>query len=68
MNRGRERNLLQEGFGLPSGVFWLEVFVGFHFVFYGQQLPLQFVPEVGQGVSNMVGELLNETKQNGTAD
>lgn len=53
---------LKQCFGLPGGVFWLEVFVGFYFVFYGQQLSLQFVPEVGQGVSDVVGKLLNKTK------
>lgn len=35
-------------------------------MFYGEQLSLQFVPEVGQGVSNMVGKLLNKTQQNQT--
>lgn len=32
-------------------------------MFYGEQLGLQFVPEVWQGVPNVVGELLNKTKQ-----
>lgn len=57
---------LQQSFGLPRRVFRFEVFVGFYFVFYGEQLSLQFVPEVGQGVSNMVGKLLNKTQQNQT--
>lgn len=64
VEQGRERGSLQQGFGLPGGVLGLEVLVGFHFVFYGQHLGLQLVPEVWQGVSNVIGELLNKTKQN----
>lgn len=33
-------------------------------MFYGQQLALQFAPEAREGVSNVVGELLNQMKQN----
>lgn len=60
------RGSLQQGFGLPGGVLGLEVLVGVDFVFYGEQLGLQFVPEGWQGVSNVVGKLLNKTKQNHT--
>lgn len=57
------RGSLQQRFGLPGGVLGLEVLVGVHLVFYGEQLGLQLVPEGRQGVSNVVGELLNETEQ-----
>lgn len=59
-----KRDSLQQSLGLPGGVFRLEVLVGFHFMLDGQQLSLQFVPEVWEGVPNVVGKLLNKTKQN----
>lgn len=64
LNKGGQEDSLQQCLGLPGGVLWLEVFVGFHFMFYGEQLSLQLVPEVWQGISNVVGKLLNKTKQN----
>lgn len=38
--REGQGDLLQQRLGLPGGVFWLEVFVGFHFMLYGEQLSL----------------------------
>lgn len=47
-NEQRERgDPLQQSFCLPRGVFRFEVFEGFDFMFDGEQLSLEFVPEVG---------------------
>ena len=48
---------LQHGLGLDARVVRLEVFVLLHFLLQAQHLPLQPVPQRGQGVPDVVGQL-----------
>ena len=50
-------NHLQHGLCLDARVVGLEVFVLLHFLLQAQHLPLQPVPQRGQGVTNVVGQL-----------
>lgn len=55
---------LQQCFGLPGGVLWLEVFVGFQFhVLWTATGPVVCFWKLGRVSSNVVGKLLNKTKQ-----
>lgn len=48
---------LQHGLGLDARVVGLEVFVLLHFLLQAQHLPLQPVPERGQGIPDVVSQL-----------
>ena len=50
-------NHLQHGLGLDARVIGLEVFVLLHFLLQAQHLPLELVPEGGQGVPDVVCQL-----------
>lgn len=54
-------HLLQQGLGLACWVIWTEVLVFLHLLLQGEELALQFTAQTRQGISDVVGQLL-ETK------
>ena len=53
---------LQQGLGLACRVIWTEVLILLHFLLKGEELTLQLTAQTRQGVSDVIGQLLEKDR------
>lgn len=57
-----QKHSLQQSLGLACRVIWTEVLVLLHLLLQGEELTLQLTAQTRQGVSDVVGQLLETDK------